>query len=436
MWLHDKLEPKIKEARERAERIYKEHREFKLGEYKVKHVYNGLRELDLLISDLSFVDPQEGLKIRGYPIKEVIDFLPRACGNEMPLAGGLYYLLLVGEKPTLEDALDIEEEWRHQCDLPYHVADMLRAMPKDTHPMTMFSQAILALQSRSEFARRYNNELKRENYWRPTLTDSLSLTAKAPAIAAAIYNIKYHNRPLIPPSQKADWSANFAYMIDKDWDDHYKDLSRLFFIIHADQGTGNVSAHAGILVNSALSDVYFSCSAAINGLAGPLHGRANQDCLAWLLSIRDIYGENPTETQIEEFMWETLNKGKVIPGYGHPVLRNIDPRFEVQYEFGKKYFADDELFQLAEKVFHVAPRVLKEHGKARNPWPNIDAISGTLLYHCGIKEYDFYTVLFGVGRLLGLTANLVWLRALSSPLERPQSITTDMLEDRIRNFSK
>ena len=436
MWLHDKLEPKIKEARERAERIYKEHREFKLGEYKVKHVYNGLRELDLLISDLSFVDPQEGLKIRGYPIKEVIDFLPRACGNEMPLAGGLYYLLLVGEKPTLEDALDIEEEWRHQCDLPYHVADMLRAMPKDTHPMTMFSQAILALQSRSEFARRYNNELKRENYWRPTLTDSLSLTAKAPAIAAAIYNIKYHNRPLIPPSQKADWSANFAYMIDKDWDDHYKDLSRLFFIIHADQGTGNVSAHAGILVNSALSDVYFSCSAAINGLAGPLHGRANQDCLAWLLSIRDIYGENPTETQIEEFMWETLNKGKVIPGYGHPVLRNIDPRFEVQYEFGKKYFADDELFQLAEKVFHIAPRVLKEHGKARNPWPNIDAISGTLLYHCGIKEYDFYTVLFGVGRLLGLTANLVWLRALSSPLERPQSITTDMLEDRIRNFSQ
>ncbi|MBP6086974.1 MAG: citrate (Si)-synthase [Pelolinea sp.] len=434
--MHDKLEPKIKEARERAERIYKEHREFKLGEYKVKHVYNGLRELDLLISDLSFVDPQEGLKIRGYPIKEVIDFLPRACGNEMPLAGGLYYLLLVGEKPTLEDALDIEEEWRHQCDLPYHVADMLRAMPKDTHPMTMFSQAILALQSRSEFARRYNNELKRENYWRPTLTDSLSLTAKAPAIAAAIYNIKYHNRPLIPPSQKADWSANFAYMIDKDWDDHYKDLSRLFFIIHADQGTGNVSAHAGILVNSALSDVYFSCSAAINGLAGPLHGRANQDCLAWLLSIRDIYGENPTETQIEEFMWETLNKGKVIPGYGHPVLRNIDPRFEVQYEFGKKYFADDELFQLAEKVFHVAPRVLKEHGKARNPWPNIDAISGTLLYHCGIKEYDFYTVLFGVGRLLGLTANLVWLRALSSPLERPQSITTDMLEDRIRNFSQ
>jgi citrate synthase len=222
-------------------------------------------------------------------------------------------------------------------------------------------------------------------------------------------------------------------MIDKDWDTQYKELSRLFFIIHADQGTGNVSAHSGILVNSALSDVYFSCSAAINGLAGPLHGRANQDCLAWLLSIRDSYGGMPTDEQIEEFIWDTLSKGKVIPGYGHPVLRNIDPRFEVQYEFGKKNFADDELFQLADKVFHIAPRVLKEHGKAKNPWPNIDAISGTLQFHCGMKEYDFYTVLFGVGRLLGLTANLVWLRALSSPLERPQSITTDMLEERIRN---
>ena len=235
---------------------------------------------------------------------------------------------------------------------------------------------------------------------------------------------------MIPPSQKVDWSANFAYMIDKDWDDQYKELSRLFFVIHADQGTGNVSAHSGILVSSALSDVYFSCSAAINGLAGPCTGARTRT--AWPGCFPSAtYGDKPTEEQIEEFIWDTLNKGKVIPGYGHPVLRNIDPRFEVQYEFGKKHFADDDLFQLADKVYHVAPRVLKEQGKAKNPQPNIDAISGTLQFHCGMKEYDFYTVLFGVGRLLGLTANLVWLRALSSPLERPQSITTDMLEERL-----
>ncbi|HUV16814.1 MAG TPA: citrate (Si)-synthase [Pelolinea sp.] len=436
MWLHDRLEPKINEARARNERIYSEYKDRILGKYQVKHVFNGLRDLDLLISDVSFVDPQEGLKIRGHSITEVLKILPRAKGNEMPLAGGLYYLLLVGDIPTLQDALDVEEEWCRRSDLPYHVADMLRAMPKDTHPMTMFSQAILALQSRSEFSRHYNNDLQKENYWRPMLTDSLSLVAKTPTIAAAIYNIKYHNRELIPPSQKHDWSANFSYMIDKDWDEQYKELSRLFFVIHADQGTGNVSAHSSILVNSALSDIFFSCSAAMNGLAGPLHGRANQDCLAWLLAIRDTYGVNPREEELEAYIWDTLNRGKVIPGYGHPVLRNIDPRFTAQYEFGKKYFADDDLFKLAEMVYKVAPRILTEQGKAKNPWPNIDAISGTLQFHCGMKEYDFYTVLFGVGRVLGLTANLVWLRALSSPLERPQSITTDMLEQMIHETAK
>jgi citrate synthase len=431
MWLHDRMEPKVEAARERIARVAAEHKNKKVGEIHVNQIFNGLRGMDILLSDVSFVDPQEGLQYRGYKIKDVLNLLPKADGSEFPLAGGLYYLLLVGDIPTRQDALDIEEEWRRRSDLPYHVADMLRSMPKDTHPMIMLSQAILALESRSEFTLNYKNGLQKEKYWRPMLTDSLSLTAKAPAIAAAIYNIKYHNRALIPPSQSLDWSANFAYMIDKNWDEEYKNLSRLFFIIHADQGVGNVSAHSSLLVNSALSDVFFSCSAAINGLAGPLHGRANQDCLEWLLAVRNKFGKCPSEQELESYIWDTLKRGKLIPGYGHPILRDIDPRFQVQYEFGKKYFADDELFQLADLVYHVAPRVLKEHGKAKNPWPNIDAISGTLQYHCGMKENDFYTVLFGVGRVLGLTANLVWARALYSPLERPQSITMDMFEKMI-----
>jgi citrate synthase len=224
-------------------------------------------------------------------------------------------------------------------------------------------------------------------------------------------------------------------MINKDWDKHYLELCRLFFVIHADQGTGNVSAHTACLVNSALSDVYFSCSAAMNGLAGPLHGRANQDCLEWLLAVLNKYGSCPTEKQMEEYIWETLNHGKVIPGYGHAVLRNTDPRFTAQLEFGRKYIADDDLFKLVEIVYQVAPRVLKEQGKAKSPWPNVDAISGTLQYHCGMREYDFYTVLFGVGRIIGITANLVWSRALYAPLERPQSITLDMVENKINQVA-
>ena len=431
MWLHDRLEDKINAARSRAEKIARSYNNHKIGDLKVQHIFGGLRGANLLISDVSYVDPYDGIHFRGYSVDEILEKLPKAEGSDLPLAGGMYYLLLIGEMPTLEDALAVEEEWRQRSDLPYHVADMLRAMPRDTHPMTMFSQAILALQSRSEFTLHYNNGLKKPDYWRPTLIDSLNLVAKTPGIAAAIYNIKYHSRELVPPSQTHDWSANFAYMIHKDWDEQYKDLCRLFFIIHADQGTGNVSAHTAWLVNSALSDMYFSCSAAMNGLAGPLHGRANQDCLEWLLQILDDFGCCPKEEQLEAYIWNTLNRGKVIPGYGHAVLRNTDPRFTAQLDFGRERMNGDELFKLVELVYKVAPKVLKAQGKAKNPWPNVDAISGSLLYHSGMKEYDFYTVLFGVGRILGISSNLVWARALYAPLERPQSITMDMLERKI-----
>lgn len=434
MWLHDRLEEKIHTARERLEHLIETYRNHQIEDVRVGHLFGGLRGVDLLISDVSYVDSEEGLHYRGYPVTEFLSKLPKADGSEMPLAGGIYYLLLLGEMPTRQDALDVEEEWRHRSDIPYHVADMLRAMPKDTHPMTMLSQAVLALQSRSEFTRRYNNGIQKVDYWRPMLTDSLSLVAKTPSIAAAIYNIKYQNRDLIPPSQSHDWSSNFAYMINKDWDDQYKELSRLFFAIHADQGIGNVSGHTGMLVSSALSDVFFACSAAMNGLAGPLHGRANQDCLEWLLNILHRFGSCPTEQQLESYIWETLERGKVIPGYGHPVLRKTDPRFTAQLEFGRKYCAQDDLFRLVEMVYKTVPRILKEQGKAKNPWPNIDAISGALQYYCGMKEYEFYTVLFGVGRIMGITANIVWARALTSPLERPQSITLDMLETKIKNF--
>jgi citrate synthase len=427
MWLHDVLEEKVTDARTRLQQIKKEHSDQKISEVNVRHLFNGLRGANLLVSQISYVDPQKGVHFYGYSVDEVLKMLPKADGSELPLAGGMYYLLLTGDVPDHEQALAVEEEWRRRSDLPYHVADMLRAMPKDTHPMIMLSQAILALQSRSEFTRRYVNGLQKTDYWRATLEDSLTLVAKAPAIAAAIYNIKYLNKGLVPPSQTLDWSANFAYMINKDWDAEYMDLCRLFFVIHSEQGIGNVSAHTAWLVNSALSDIYFSCSAAINGLAGPLHGRANQDSLEWLLGILHKFGDCPSEEVLEEYIWDTLNRGKIIPGYGHSVLRQTDPRFIAQLEFGRKHMADDSLFQLVEMVYKVAPRVLKEYGKVSDPWPNVDAISGSMQYHCGLHESDFYTVLFGIGRIIGITANLVWSRALFTPIERPQSITLDLL---------
>ena len=291
-----------------------------------------------------------------------------------------------------------------------------------------FSAAVLVLQRESEYFRKYQEGIRKDEYWIPTLEDSMNLTAKLPAIAAFIYSLKYRQGAAIEPDQNLDWGGNFAHMMGVETPG-YDDLSRLYFIIHSDHESGNVSAHATHLVGSALSDAYYATSAGLNGLAGPLHGLANQECLGWLLDVYEKYQGVPSKEQLRQFAWDTLNSGQVIPGYGHAVLRKTDPRFIAQLEFGMKHFPQDDVFRLAALVFEVVPPILVEQGKAKDPWPNVDAISGALQYHFGVREFDFYTVMFGISRLLGVTANLVWARALGQPIERPKSVTTKMLED-------
>jgi citrate synthase len=163
-------------------------------------------------------------------------------------------------------------------------------------------------------------------------------------------------------------------------------------------------------------------------LAGPLHGLANQGCLRWLLQLRDSFTSFPTREQLEEFVWDWLNAGQVVPGYGHAVLRTTDPRFTVQVEFADRHCPEDELLRLVKLVYEVVPGILQQLGKVSNPWPNVDAVTGALQYHYGVRELDIYTVMFGVSRILGLTSNSVWARALGYPLERPKALTTSMLE--------
>ncbi len=340
---------------------------------------------------------------------------------------------MVGDVPTREQALEVEAEWAKRATVPDYVYKMLKSMPKETHPMTLFSQAVLALQNDSVFAKKYHEGMKKDVYWEAALEDSLDLTAKLPVIAAFIYRMKYFGQTKKPKyNPKWDYGANFSKMMGVADKKGYAELSRLYFILHSDHESGNVSAHAMHLVGSALSDPYYSFSAALCGLAGPLHGLANQECLEWLIDVKDQFGGVPTRDQLYKFAWDTLNSGKVIPGYGHAVLRVPDPRFTAQMDFAKKRFPDDELLRLADLVFEVVPQVLKEQGKAKNPAPNVDAISGTLQYYYGVREFDFYTVLFGVGRALGVTANYVWARALGWPIERPKSMTTGMLEEVVK----
>jgi citrate synthase len=428
MTVHDDISTQLPGWRERVKALVKDKGEVVLDKVNIGQVYGGMRDIKSMVSDISYVDPATGIKFRGLSIPEVIEKLPKPAGAEIPYVGALYYLLVVGSVPTKAQAEDVEAEWAKRAEVPAYVFAMLKSMPKETHPMVLLSQAVLALQQGSAFVKAYHGGVKKDLYWESSLEDALDLTAKLPVIAAFIYQLKYGDGKTPKYDPKLDYGANFARMMGVK-DKGYQDLARLYFILHSDHESGNVSAHTTHLVASALSDTYYAFSAGLNGLAGPLHGLANQECLGWLMDVHKKFGGVPSRDELYKFAWDTLNSGKVIPGYGHAVLRVTDPRFTAQLEYAKKHFPQDELVRLAELVYDVVPAVLKEQGKAKNPAPNVDAISGTLQYYYGVREFDFYTVLFGVGRALGVTANLVWARALGQPIERPKSVTTAMLEE-------
>ncbi len=425
--LKQKLYEKIQEHRPRTLKLLKEHGDFVIDKVTISQALGGMRGIKCLVTDISYLDPMEGIRFRGYTIPEVLEKLPKPKGAEMPYVEGLYYLLLTGDIPNKEEVEQIADEFNKRKHVPWYVFDVLRAMPRDTHPMTMFANAILALQRESKFVKKYREGLKKEDYWDPTYEDALSLLAKLPEIAAYIYRMKYKNNEFIPPDPHLDYGGNFAHMmgIDKPYDD----VSRLYFILHSDHESGNVSAHTGHLIASGLADVYYAISGMLNGLAGPLHGLANQEVLRWIQAQMEKYGGKlPTKEQLKKDVWDTLNSGQVIPGFGHAVLRRTDPRYTAQREFCLKHIKDSVLFEYVKMLYEVVPPILQEHGKAKNPWPNVDAHSGVLQWHFGVREYDFYTVLFGMGRALGVTANIIWDRALGYPLERPKSVTTCMLE--------
>ncbi|HED05543.1 MAG TPA: citrate (Si)-synthase [Ignavibacteria bacterium] len=426
--LKEKLFQKIEEQRPRTTKLLKEYGNVKIGDVTIVQAIGGARGVKCLTTDISYLDPYEGIRFRGYTIPEVLQKLPKVHDGEMPYVEGFFYLLLTGEIPTEKEAMEVAEEFKNRQDVPDYVFSILLSMPPDSHPMTMFSAAILSMQRESVFVKKYNEGISKMDYWDSYYEDGLNLLAKLPKIASFIYRLKYKQGNFIETNPSLDMGGNFAHMmgIAKPYDD----VSRLYFILHSDHESGNVSAHAGHLVASALSDMYYSLSAMIDGLAGPLHGLANQEVLRWIQGVMKKMGDKiPSEDDMKKFVWDTLNSGQVIPGFGHAVLRKTDPRYMAQREFCLKHLKDNPIFKYVDILYKVTPPILKEQGKAKNPWPNVDAQSGVIQWYYGLKEYDFYTVLFGVGRALGVTANIIWDRALGYPIERPKSLTTSMLEE-------
>ncbi len=426
--IKDRFKTKADAANADIKDLLKEHGSKKIGEVTLAQVYQGMRGITGLVSETSLLDSQEGIRFRGYSIPELQEKLPKAKGGSEPLPEGLFYLMLLGELPNDEDAAHITNTWQRRSHVPNHVFSTIDALPVSTHPMTMFVVGIMALQTESNFAKEYARGINKKDYWNPVYDDAMDLIARLPRIAAYIYRRKYKNNQHINPNGLLDWAGNFAHMLGYE-DETFKELMRLYMTIHADHEGGNVSAHTTHLVGSALSDPFLSLAAGMNGLAGPLHGLANQEVIKWIFELREeLKTDLPSKEQIAEYVKKTLSEGKVVPGYGHAVLRKTDPRFTAQMEFGKKHMPDDPLVQTVWNVYDTVPPILQSLGKIKNPWPNVDAHSGALLVHYGLMEYEFYTVLFGVSRALGVLASLCWDRALGFPLERPKSVTTDLVK--------
>ena len=428
-YVKDTFKAKADAQSAEIKKLVAEHGEMVLDKVTVAQAYQGMRGITGLVSETSLLDAQEGIRFRGYSIPELQKKLPKANGGTEPLPEGLFHLMLLGELPSEDDVHEITANWQRRSHVPNHVFAAIEALPKDSHPMTQFVIAIMALQTESKFAEKYAEGLNKKDYWESIFDDSMDLIARLPRVAAYIYRRKYKNEDHIHPNGLLDWAGNFAHMLGYE-DEAFRELMRLYMTIHADHEGGNVSAHTVHLVGSALSDPYLSFAAGMNGLAGPLHGLANQEVIKWILEMRKELGVDlPSKEQIDAYVRKTLNEGKVVPGYGHAVLRKTDPRFTAQMEFGKKHMPDDPLVQTVWNIYDTVPPILQSLGKIKNPWPNVDAHSGALLVHYGMMEYEFYTVLFGVSRALGVLASLCWDRALGFPLERPKSVTTELVKE-------
>lgn len=413
------LRKQIPKVQNEIEQLIIDKGDKKISDVTVGQAYSGLRGIKAFVCDTSSVSADKGLIIRGIPLLEITHILPEE----------VFFLLLTGRLPNKDELADLKKDFSSRLEVPDYVWRVLSEMPDDTHPMTLFNTGILAMQNESVFRKKYDAGMPKTEFWEAILEDGIQLLAKLPTLGAGIYRMRFKKGDRITPDSNKDWAGNFVHMIGlpDDTGDFHK-LMQLYFMLHCDHEGGNVSAFASHTVASALSDPYYAVTAGLNGLAGPLHGLANQECLKFVLSVRDEFGGVPSEEELKKYCWERLNNGRVIPGYGHAVLRCPDPRFTAFIKFGQKHLKDDDIFSIVDRLFNVVPDVLQEQGKAKNPWPNVDAASGSLLYYYGLKEFNFYTVLFSISRTMGMISQMVWERALGIPITRPKSVTTDWIK--------
>ena len=370
-----------------------------LFEILTSHLNTGMRGVPVGTCRTSSVNKDKGVSYGGYPVAEL-----SALSSE-----AVIHLMLYKELPSPAEEKAFAEDLRSRQVVPEKVFELLSVLPRDAHPMLWLVNGIL-----------YLGMTGVTGNWRE---DALNLTARVSSLVAAIFRIREGWGDPIPPRDDLDYASNFAHMLGAPGShEHLGDVLRMFHVLHMDHGGGNLSTFTGKAIASGHADIYASIAGAMAALYGPLHGGANEKCLAFVKQVGTA-----DEVEVEKYVRNMLAEGGKAFGFGHAVLRNEDPRARVQYRYARKHFGDDPLVQTALALREVVPPILREFPKIQNPFPNVDAISGSLLSAAGLPQSNYYTVLFGWSRVVGIAAQIVDERLVlrdnkGVPIYRPRFI--------------
>ncbi|NGX50618.1 MAG: Citrate synthase [Chlamydiae bacterium] len=365
----------------------------------------GMRGFPVGYCTTSFVDPIKGLFYRGKAISELYSWEPER----------VIYLLYYGKEGSSQDITHFSDELKKRAHCSRAVIKHIESLPRQGHPMKLFTSALLIL-----------GMLEGQDDYKE---DSLNLIAKLPHLVATVINYHAGWGETPAPNGEMGYMENFASMVQAPdvKEDELAEVFRLFNILHYDHGGGNLSTFVGKAIASSLEGMYGSICGAMCALAGPRHGKANQDCLTFVHSVMDEVGESATEEAVEALVRKRLDSKELVYGFGHAVLRAEDVRATIFYDYASKNFPEHPLVKIALMLRTEGPKVLKENPKISNPYPNVDAMSGTLLSAAGFPFPEYYTVLFGLSRSVGIAIQTVYERCQArdgkgTPIVRPRYI--------------
>jgi citrate synthase len=369
----------------------------------------GLGNTGACTSSITFLDGENGiLRYRGYPIEQLAEH-----SSFLEVA----YLLIWGELPTREQLDRFSAEVTHHTLIREEMRHFFDSFPADAHPMAVLASGVVGM---STF---YPDS---QNIFDPDAVDVTitRLIAKLPTLAAWSFK-KAIGQPYVYPRNDLDYPSNLLHMMFAVPSEPYEvqpDVAKaldLLLILHADHEQ-NCSTATVRLVGSAHTNLYGSISAGINALWGPLHGGANEAVIRTLERIAGDGGD--VQKWVDKA--KDPNDSFRLPGFGHRVYKNFDPRMKIIKAAAGRVLgatgASSGLFEVAQRLEDVA--LHDEYFVSRKLYPNVDFYSGLIYSAIGFPT-NMFTNCFAIGRLPGWIAQ--WKEMLAAPetkIGRPRQV--------------